>query len=343
MSDKKENKTKKKKSVKKAAPKKKVAPKKSSTNKKSSAPKKSATMQAIERQQRLEQTMPLGGLTSELPPLGRSLDGPDRLGFLKTDKLKKKAPKDSYRERREFNPADHLVLWIALAILLILIAVGAYLFVHYTVETVTIEGNSHYTNDEIYEMVIGDGRLNHNSIYLSMKYKNKDITDIPFIQTMNVKIVDSSTVKISVYEKAVAGFVEYMGRYFYFDKDGTVIESSDVMTKGILQVMGLDFDHIVLYEKLPVSSDDIFQQILEMTQLLEKYDIEMDKLYFDRSYNMTLYYGDARIKIGDFTNIDEKIIRLKTILPELVGKKGVLRLDNYDGSDSMITFEVDKQ
>ncbi len=295
---------------------------------------KSETIKAVERQKKLENTMPLGNtlsqLTAELPVLGKSLDAPDRRPWknLRIPKVKL----DAYKKRL-------LTVLLVIAVLL-LIAVLTIKHV-FTVDTVTIEGNTHYTNEEIYEMVMGD-RLGRNSLYLSMKYKNKDIEGIPFIQSMNVDILSPSSIKITVYEKAMAGFVEYMGRYFYFDKDGTVVESSDVKTKGIPQILGLNFDHIVLYEKLPVESEEIFKNILEMTQLLSKYDIEMDKIYFDNNFNMTLYFGDARIKIGNFDYIDEKIIRLKDILPELKDKKGVLRLDNYNGSDSIITFEVDK-
>ncbi len=306
---------------------------------------KSATLQAIERQQKLENTIPLGALTEQLPNLGlrSALDAPSRNPIRRKAAEKKiEKAKRRQREYREFNPKEHIALFVAIGFTLAAVITLVVLLTVYRVDTVIIDGNVHYTNDEIYEIVIGDSRLNHNSIYLSIKYKDKEIQDVPFIQTMSVKIVDSKTVKINVYEKAVAGFVEYMNRYFYFDKDGTVIESSNVMTKGIPQVMGLNFDHIVLYETLPIESDTIFKQILEMTQLLEKYDIAMDKIYFDKNYNMTLYFDNARIKVGDFTNIDEKIIKLKTILPELEGKKGVLRLDGYDGTGSVISFEVDK-
>ena len=295
---------------------------------------KSAMLKSIERQERLGQTMPLGSLTAELPILNRSLDGPE-IHLFKGTKKKRKKIDLSFINFKKVG----IICGIIFAVLLTAIIV----FNNYTVDTVVIEGNVHYTNDEIYNMVMGDSKLSHNSIYLSFKYKNKEIENIPFIQTMSVKIVDSSTIRILVYEKAVAGFVEYQGRYFYFDKDGTVIESSNIITKGIPQVMGLEFDHIVLYETLPVENDEIFKHILEMTQLLEKYDIEMDKLYFDKSFNMTLYFGEARIKVGDFSNIDEKIIKLKTILPKLEGKKGVLRLDGYDGKDSIITFELDEE
>jgi len=305
-------------------------------------PKKSATIQSIERQQRLEQTMPLGAFTTELPSFKRALDAPSRNPFKERAINKRIERRKQRSEYHEFDPREHIGLFVFLGILVALAIAILVVTTVYSVDTVIIEGNVHYTNDEIYNFVIGDGRLNHNSFYLAMKYKDKEIQDIPFIQTMNVKIVNSSTVKITVYEKAVAGFVEHMGKYFYFDKDGTVIESSNTKTKGIPQVMGLNYDHIVLYEKLPLENDDIFREILEMTQLLDKYEIEMDKIYFDSRYNMTLYFGDSRIKVGNFDNIDEKIIKLKTILPELEGKKGVLRLDSYDGSDSIITFEVDE-
>ncbi len=330
-----EDKKTKNKKVKKNAP-----PKKPASYK---APAKSATLQSIERQEKLGNTIPLGSLTEQLPSFGRSLDAPVR-NPIKRKAAEKKIEKAKRKreEYREFNPKEHIGLFVALGLLIAAIIAGIIIVTVYKVDTVIIDGNVHYSNDEIYNFVIGDSRLNHNSIYLSLKYKDKEIQDIPFIQTMSVKIVDSKTVKINVYEKAVAGFVEHMNRYFYFDKDGTVIESSNTMTKGIPQVMGLNYDHIVLYDKLPVENDDIFKQILEMTQLLEKYEIEMDKIYFDKNYNMTLYFDNARIKVGDFTNIDEKIIKLKTILPELEGKKGVLRLDGYDGTDSVITFEVDK-
>ena len=315
--------------------------------------KKSATLQSIERMERLSQTMPLGGLTGRLPSLGGMLDDPVRrpaVGNIKSS-ARGKNRRSGYRTDygTDFESSDRESLLKRLKILIIIAAtvmvtavILAAIVNMYHVDTVIIEGNSHYSNDEIYNMVIGDSRLAGNSIYLSLKYKNKEIKDIPFIETMNVKIVDTKTIRITVYEKAVAGYVEYLGRFFYFDKDGTVIESTDTPSQGIPQIMGLNFDHVVLYERLPVENEEIFKQILDMTQLLKKYEIEMDKLYFDSKYNMTLYFGDARIKIGDFDHIDEKIIKLKSILPELEGKKGVLRLDSYDGSSDLITFEVDE-
>jgi len=143
------------------------------------------------------------------------------------------------------------------------------------------------------------------------------------------------------YEEEYADGMEKFTNYLYFDKDGTVIESSDIKTLGIPQVIGMDFNYVVLNEPLPVSDPDIFREILDVSQLLEKYEIQVEKIYFDKNYNITLYFDQARVKLGNFDNIDEKIIRLKNILPELKGKKGVLRMENYTSTTSITTFERD--
>ena len=89
----------------------------------------------------------------------------------------------------------------------------------------------------------------------------------PFIEKMSVDILAPDSIKITVYEKAVAGYIEYLGKYMYFDKDGIIVETSDVKTAGIPQVTGLQFDYVVLHERLPIENDTSFQSILDITQL----------------------------------------------------------------------------
>lgn len=234
---------------------------------------------------------------------------------------------------------------IAAGVLLsvLLIAAGALLYLgrHYHVETIYVEGNVHYTNEEIIQMVTSE-RLGDNSLYLSLKYKNKGIKGIPFIENMDVLVLAPDTIKIVVYEKAVAGYVEYLDKYMYFDKDGTVVEASDAKTEGIPQVTGIPFNQVVLYEPLPVDNQEVFKEILYMTQILSKYKISADKIYFDKSYEMTLYFGDVKVKLGNDDNVEEKISRLKQILPAAEGTKGVFHMENYSGSGSNVTFERDK-
>ena len=232
----------------------------------------------------------------------------------------------------------HLIT--VLGIITTFLAIALFLSYHYAVRHVIVEGNKHYSAQEVQSMVL-KGYLGDNSLYLSLKYKNKEIKGIPFIDTMDVIIVSNDTIKISVYEKALAGYVEYLGRYMYFDNDGMIVEAAKVTTKGIPQVTGLNFDHVVLYEKLPVENDEIFQNILTITKLLNKYDVICDKIQFDSSYNVTLGYGKVKVNIGKLENLDEKLMQLPYILPSLEGESGTLDLQNYTQESKSVSFEKD--
>ena len=223
-----------------------------------------------------------------------------------------------------------------------LLVLCIFLFVldRYTVKTIAVEGNVHYTNDEIVDMVIKN-HLDHNSLYLSLRYRNKGIEGIPFVEKMSVNILAPDSIKITVYEKAVAGYIEYLGKYMYFDKDGIVVETSEQKTAGIPQITGLEFNYVVLHESLPIENTEIFQSILDITQLLTKYEISAEKIYFDKNNQMTLYFENIRVRLGDISNIDDKITRLKAILPELEGQKGILRMENYEEGMKNITFNRD--
>lgn len=234
-----------------------------------------------------------------------------------------------------------ITMIVILSVLSILLGSLYILLMHYEVKNVIVEGNKHYSAREIQDFVL-KGYFGDNSLYLSAKYKNKEIKGIPFIETMDVNVVSNDTIKIMVYEKALAGYVEYLGRYMYFDNDGTIVEAAKVKTTGIPQVTGLSFDHVVLYEKLPVSDESIFQNILTITKLLNKYQVGCDKIQFDSAYKVTLGYDRIKIYLGEMKNIDEKLMQLPYILPDLEGKSGTLDLQNYSEDRRTITFEKDK-
>ena len=207
----------------------------------------------------------------------------------------------------------------------------------FTITSVEITGNEHYTAKQIEDQVLR-GKYGHNSIYLYMKGKLGYTDDIPFVEKIDVDIESPDHVRIRVYEKAVAGYVEYLGHYLYFDKDGIVVESSTQKVNGIPFVTGLDFNYVTLHEKLPVENEDVFRLILNITQLLTKYRISTDKIYFDKNYRITLYFGDVRVLLGTSEYIDEKINRLRFVLPELEGHSGVLHMENYTGEGDKFTF-----
>lgn len=234
------------------------------------------------------------------------------------------------------------VLIAFIVVMSLVVAVAAYIKIKYEITSVAVIGNDHYSKQEIEEIVF-DKPYTYNSIFLYLKYHNKSINNVPFVEKMDVDIVNPNLVRINVYEKKVAGYIEYLGRYMYFDKDGIVVESSSEEMEDIPFVTGLKFDHVVLHEPLPVADKQIFLLILNITQLLNKYDIRTDRIAFDSEENITLHFGDARVSLGDDSYIDEKINEMHWILPELEGYAGILHMENYSGEESNFSFDKDKK
>ncbi|MCH4190771.1 MAG: FtsQ-type POTRA domain-containing protein [Butyrivibrio sp.] len=271
------------------------------------------------------------------------LKSPVLKSSFESKKKRTPAPKKK-KERKSLGESFRLhkslfVLGITLGIV-VLVLLGGLIYVksNYTVTNVYVEGNTYYTDKEIVDMVM-KGRFSHNSIYLAVKYRNKSIENIPFIEKMDVNILSPDTIRINVYEKALAGYVEYLGRYMYFDREGTVVESSKEKANDIPQVMGLDFNYVVMYKKLPVKNQKIFAEILDITQLLGKYNLKADRIFFDSDYNVYLYFNKIEVDIGTEDNIDEKIIQLQYILPNLKEKSGVLEMREYDEDTQNVTFK----
>ena len=262
----------------------------------------------------------------------------------KTKKIAPKVEKVNFRKLR--NPFDRLNLWqkVRLAAILVTIALligGGFFFVEsYKVRDVKVEGSTHYTSQQIRDMVIVD-KFSENSVYLSLKYKNKKIENIPFVEHMDVVIVDRNTVKIIVYEKTIAGYVTYLENRMYFDKDGIVVESSKDEVPGVPEISGLEFDYVVLHEPLPVEDPKVFKDILSMTQLLNKYSLVADKIYFDRGGEITLHFDQVRVTLGTSDYLDEKVMRLSAILPKLKGMKGRLHMETYTDSNRNTTFDIE--
>ncbi len=230
------------------------------------------------------------------------------------------------------------------AVLILLLLAGALtvIWYYFKIDEVSVSGNKHYTVSQIEEMVL-TGPLEHNSLYLSLKYRNKTIEGIPFIETMDVNVLSPTSISITVYEKSIAGCVGYLDRFMYFDKDGTVVESSTVRQTDIPYVAGLKFDHVIMYEKIPVEDEKIFDDILTITRLLTKYSIRTDQIHINSDKEVTLYFGKAKVLMGTMDNIDEKMINLKGLAEQMEGLSGTLDLENYslDSEKKYVTFQRD--
>jgi cell division protein FtsQ len=203
-------------------------------------------------------------------------------------------------------------------------------------DNVIVEGSNHYSTEELKDKIITK-KTDRNTILLYLRYKYGNVDSIPFVEHIDLEFVDKNSIKIHVYEKVITGCIEFMGGYMYFDKDGIIVESSTEKLDKIPFVKGLSFNQIILYEKLEVQKTELFGVVLNLTQLIQKYELTIETIQFNSDLEVSLYSGDVQILLGKRDVYDEQIAELKNILPKAIGKRIVIDMNNFtEGQDKII-------
>lgn len=201
------------------------------------------------------------------------------------------------------------------------------------IREISVTGNERYTQEQIIELLFPD-RLSKNSAVCYLKDKLREHEKIPFVEDYRIVFQGPGKVEVILYEKSVVGYVSYMSSYMYFDKDGIIVESANEKLPGIPLIAGLKYGQIVLYQKLPVEREDIFQEILNLTQILSIYELEVDRIQYNDFGEATLYMDEIEVLLGGNESLNGKIAELNDMLPLLKGRSGTLHLEDFDETNT---------
>lgn len=273
----------------------------------------------------------------------------------------------TYRRRRNDSVLIRIAKKLALFTVFFVLPL-CFLWFGFSIKEVEVAGAQHYNSDQIKNMVFNTN-LDSNSLYLYLKYNYLGQPQYPFIERIDIKLQKPGHVRLNVYEKTVAGCVEMMGEYFYFDKDGIVVESSPKKLADVPLIKGLKFNEIILYERLSVKKDKlyvpynefavmnangaeaassagegskdysknskerlmndyVFDTIIKLTQLIDKYDIDVDTVIFNSNYEVTLECGSVTVLLGKKGTYDEALSELSGILKEVKGMDITIDMNN---------------
>lgn len=209
------------------------------------------------------------------------------------------------------------------------------------ISVITCEGNEKCSQESI-EAYLFKKDIDRNPFVFLFQSFFLDNKEIPFIEKYDVEMVSLTEFKINVYENSVIGYLKYMGTCMYFDKDGIVVEVTDTELEGIVNIRGIEFDHIVVNEKIPVKDKATFDTLLDITQLIDYYGIHTDYIDINKKLEITLYLDKVRVELGENDNfLSEKINDLSSIISVLENIDGVLDMREYSTSDKGYTFKKD--
>ncbi len=207
----------------------------------------------------------------------------------------------------------------------------------FNLKDITVSGTSRYDSEQIKERLISS-KADNNTLVLYLKYKYFTEVRIPFVEKISFELVDRNSINIHVYDKRIIGCIEFMEDYLYFDKDGIIVESTFNRLDDIPLIKGLKYQKIVLNEKLEVQREELFDVILNLTQQIEKRELEVDTISFNNKYEVTVDLGDIKAMLGKRSTYDEILAKLKNITLEAKGQK--LTVDMRSGTDYFIAKPV---
>lgn len=247
------------------------------------------------------------------------------------------------REQRRRKKRRKIGLIIFLIFVLLMAVAALVVWKVFTVERVEVEGNELYSSEQIEQLVLND-EYSWNSLYVLLKHRFVDMGEVPFVDTMEVTLKNPHTVQISVYEKGILGclYIDSIGQYAYFDKDGFVVETSAEEIPDVPKVTGVNCEEVVLYEQLPLERGEVLGDLLNLTQMLKKYDLLPQEIHYDNKLMPTLIYEGTRVVVGSDAYLSQKVVRLSAILPQLSGLSGTLYLDTWTPDTTDIVFERDE-
>ncbi|MBE5931983.1 MAG: hypothetical protein E7263_01000 [Lachnospiraceae bacterium] len=226
---------------------------------------------------------------------------------------------------------------IALALVVVALGVVAYLN-SFKLEEVKVS-ECEYADEELIATMVKDEAFADNTLALYLKCKLSPIDGIQFVNKIEIDYLSKNTVSVTVYEKALAGCVEYMNSYIYFDKDGIVLESSSEMVEGVPFIKGLEFDRWEVGKKLPIEDERKFKAILNVTQLIEKYELDIDGIKFTASNELVLTHDKITIELGEGEYLEIQMMNLGSILEGLKGKEGTLNMKDFDSDEATASFK----
>ena len=225
---------------------------------------------------------------------------------------------------------------IIFLIFFILILTASGVIMSSTLEEVKVKGNTYYTEEklknELKKYYIGGNTI---LTYFKIKY-DKSIT-IPFVDELEVDLTGFHSLTVAAIEKEVVGCLPYMGEYICFDKDGIMVGRR----KGLPAVTGISYEAAVFNKPITAKNKEVFELTLNITQLIKKYKINIDKIEFEKNLSIKLYNGNVKIILGKRKHFDEQISNLVELLSKTKGMKGTLHMEDFSEKNKRVIFEAD--
>lgn len=206
----------------------------------------------------------------------------------------------------------------------------------FTVDTIDVQGNKYFTDEEISNMA--HARTGQNIIYKLNKgnmlnYLEKN----PYIEEARVYRKLPSTIVINVKERMQIAALTYGDQFLIIDNKGTLLRVTKTKPKLTI-VTGFKVKKVKLGAPVEVSSPDLFKELLSLLKSMKAGDIYFTKINITELFITANVYDSLVVK-SKYKDLKDNIDkgRLHKVLNELF-KRNIKRGTITISSDGYASF-----
>ena len=238
------------------------------------------------------------------------------------------------RKRNRFRTRFYVLVTSVVLIIGWLILSSTSLF---TIDSIVVQGNSHYTAEEIINM--GHASPGRNIIYkANIKETEEYLENNPYIKNADVKRRLPSTLVIKVTEREERMAFKYDDDYLVMDEDGILLKKTRNKPKTTV-VQGVVVNKIKLGEKIGAENGKTLDMALDIVKTMIKSDLYYVKVEFLKNNAVNAYIYDTLIVKTDYdalmTNMENG--RLHLVMEKLY-EDGIERGTITFGEDGSASF-----
>lgn len=218
------------------------------------------------------------------------------------------------RKRKLKMPGFFTRIFIILGVIIAVTAFSLSSF--FTVDTIDVQGNKYFTDEEISNMA--HASTGQNIIYKLNKgnmlnYLEKN----PYIEEARVYRKLPSTIVINVKERIQIAALTYGDQFLIIDNKGTLLRITKTKPKLTI-VTGFKVKKVKLGETIEVNSPDLFKELLSLLKSMEAGDVYFTKINITELFITANVYDSLVVK-SKYKDLKDNIDkgRLHKVLDEL--------------------------
>lgn len=210
----------------------------------------------------------------------------------------------------------------------------------FNIKKITVEGTGKITNDEI--ISLSQINIEENTYKVNIKKAKRNILENPYIKSVEIKRKLPSDIIISIEERKTTFMIEYGSSYVYINNQGYILEvSSEKLEVPIIQGTETYVEDFVPGNRLCIEDLEKMSTVIKIMEIAASNDISSLITRIDiqnkQNYKMVFETEEKVAYIGDETDLNTKILSIKSIIEREKGIKGEIFV-NMDLKSNNPTF-----